>query len=120
MNAGETQAELFVDAFPAYAKKYGAGDALGFNVCTAMSADGQYICGYAFYSDDFYDTVSPAYYESYVLDRGNGTVAVEGLTDSLAMPETIYSIDGHSLRSMAKGINIVRHSDGTVSKVIKK
>ena len=120
MKAGETQAELFVDAFPEYNDKYGEGDLLGFNLGTGMSADGQYICGYAFYSDDYYDKESPAYYESYVLDRGNGTVSVDGLTEGLAMPETIYSIDGRSLRSMAKGINIVRNSDGSVSKVIKK
>ncbi|MDE6511288.1 MAG: hypothetical protein K2L00_04235, partial [Muribaculaceae bacterium] len=120
MKSGETQAELFTDAFPEFNERYGESDQHGFNMCSGISADGRYISGYTYYSDDYNNTETPAYYESYVLDRGVGTVGVSGPAVDHDGSETIYSIDGRSLRSMAKGINIVRNADGSVSKVIKK
>ncbi len=120
MKAGETQAEMFVDAFPEYYKRYGEADMYGYNVCAGISADARYITGYIFYSENFNDPNIPAYYESYVLDRGEGTVAVDGVAVDKVSSEAIYSIDGRRQSVMTQGINIVRNSDGTVKKVLKK
>lgn len=120
MKAGQTQAESYLEAFPEFAKILGESDALGQNIPTAISADGKYILGYTYYSDD-YDLSSdaPAYYATYVIslvDSGVDQLAssVEGITPS------IYSVDGRKLGSMAKGLNIVRNSDGSVKKILKK
>ncbi|MDE6548774.1 MAG: hypothetical protein K2L22_07240 [Muribaculaceae bacterium] len=121
MKAGASQAELFVDAFPAFNERYGESDYLGYNVCTGISADGRYITGYTYYAEDYNDLSTPAYYESYIIDRGEvGTEAVDALTSGQKYPEAVYSIDGRSLRGMTKGINIIRNSDGSVRKVLKK
>lgn len=118
MKAGQTQAELFIDAFPNFYERYGASDLYGFNVPTGISADGRYILCYTFYSDDYDDPDTPAYYETYIIDRGEGA-SVNQVTIS-NNDESIYSIDGRSLREMTKGINIIRNSDGSVRKVLKK
>lgn len=121
MKAGDTQAELFVDAFPVYYERYGVNDCdlFGFAVPTGISANGRYIVGYAYYSDDYNDMYSPVYYETYVLDRGEGA-SVDQISSPGNTPEGIFSIDGRSLREMTKGINIVRNSDGSVRKIFKK
>lgn len=121
MNAGQTQAEFFVYAFPSFDQRYGESDLLGFNVCAGISADGRYITGYTFYSEDYNDLEAPAYYESYVIDRGEGgSDAVDALDSGLKHAEAVYSIDGRSLPGTTKGVNIIRNSDGSVSKVLKK
>ncbi|MDE7345535.1 MAG: hypothetical protein K2N48_02205 [Muribaculaceae bacterium] len=120
MKAGETQAETFSDAFPEFLERYGQSDFYGFNCPTAMSADGRYISGYTFYSDDYYDQSTPGYYESYVIDRGAEVGAVDRLTYDSKNHQAIYSIDGRSMRGLTKGLNIVRNADGTVSKILKK
>ena len=120
MRAGQEQAEWFVDAFPAFAEKFGEADMLGQNIPTDISADGKRILGYAFYSDD-YDLMSaaPAYFLTYVISLdGSGVDQMGSCVQS--MPEAVYSIDGRKLGRMAKGLNIVRNSDGTVSKILKK
>lgn len=118
MKAGQTQAELFVDAFPQFNERYQYGDFSGMNVPVGISADGRYITGYIFYSDDYNDMSTPAYYESYVIDSGD-VGAVDSFMNDVKVAEAIYSIDGRILRSMTKGLNIVRNSDGSVSKILK-
>ena len=119
MRAGQEQAELFVDAFPAYAEKLGPSDEAGYNVPTGISADGNNIVGYTYYSDDLdASSDAPAYYLTYVISlAGSGVDQVDGT--AMHMQEGIYSIDGRKIGRMAKGLNIVRNADGTVSKIIK-
>ena len=119
MKAGETQAEMFINIFPEFDERYGISDLYGFNVPTGISADGRYIVGYTFYSDDYNDYDTPAYYETYVIDRGEDA-AVDQLTPDQAGAKAIYSIDGRNLRELTKGINIIRNSDGSVKKILKK
>lgn len=118
MFAGKTQAELFNDAFPNYAEVLGVADSEGFNNPSDISPDGRYILGYIFYCEDYWDQYADAYYETYIIDRGEdaavGDIAVQ------SAPEHIYSVDGRALREISKGINIVRNSDGSVSKILKK
>ncbi|MDE6523873.1 MAG: hypothetical protein K2L17_13745 [Muribaculaceae bacterium] len=118
MKAGQTQAETFVDAFPKFDDRYGPSDYYGFNVPTGISADGRYILCYTYYSDDYDDLDVPAYMESYIIDRGEDAAVGQVSVDNNAT--AIYSIDGRSLRKMAKGINIIRSSDGSVRKVMVK
>ena len=120
MKAGRSQAESFLEAFPAFSEKLGESDILGQNIPTGISADGKYILGYTFYSDD-YDISSdaPAYYVTYVISL-NGS-AVEKVDDAAGrMAEAVYSIDGRKLGAMQKGLNIVRNADGSVSKILRK
>lgn len=121
MKAGETQAQKFNDAFPAFKYFLGESDSLGFNIPTGLSADGRYIVGYTFTSENFNDQTTPAYYVSYILDV-NGESSIESIPSesSDATPEAIYSIDGYRLDKMTKGLNIIRMSDGTTRKVINK
>lgn len=121
MRAGQEQAELFVDAFPAYAETLGFSDAIGYNVPTGISADGKYILGYTYYSEDFEITSSePAYWLTYVISTDAS--AVEEIESSAVQsaPEAIYSVDGRVLSRLNKGLNIVRKSDGSVSKILRK
>ena len=122
LRAGQSQAELYTEAFPEYRKKLGAADELGFNMPTGISADGRYLLGYTYYADDYYDPASPAYWVTYTIDTQAGSTGVESamVTESQAVPEAYYSVDGKRLGEMTKGVIIVRMSDGTVRKVIKK
>lgn len=121
MYAGQTQAELFIDAFPEFGELLGESDFLGFNMPTGMSADGSKISGYTFYADDYNDMETPAYYISYVISTGKEN-AVGEISSSLpaSSSDAVYSVDGRMLRGMTKGLNIVRHSDGSVSKILRK
>lgn len=119
MKAGETQAELFVDAFPEYNELLGESDNRGMSVPTALSADGRKILGYTFYAEDYFDMETPALYLTYVINVGEED-AVKEIPSSVASSEAIYSIDGRRLSSVQKGLNIVRNSDGSVSKLLKK
>lgn len=119
MYPGETQAELFVDAFPEYYELLGDADNHGFSVPTGISADSKTIVGYTYYSDDFLNMDTPAWTISYVISNDNGN-AVEEIRPIATGSTEIYSIDGRSMRQMTKGLNIVRNSDGTVTKILKK
>lgn len=120
MKAGQEQAELFVDAFPAYAEKLGPSDEAGYNVPTGISADGNNILGYTYYSDDLeMSSDAPAYYLTYVISlAGSGVDHVDG--EVKHMPVSVYSIDGRPLSRMQKGLNIVRKTDGNVCKILNK
>ncbi|MDE7408430.1 MAG: hypothetical protein K2N09_00245 [Muribaculaceae bacterium] len=119
MKAGETQAELFVDAFPEYYELLGESDNLGMSVPTSISADGSKILGYSFYAENYYDEETPAIYLTYVINVGEEG-AVNEIPSSAVSSEAIYSIDGRRLSSVQKGLNIVRNLDGSVSKILKK
>lgn len=119
MKAGETQAESLSEAFPAYGEAFAFSESIGYVIPTAMSADGSKILGYGFYSEDFYDEDAPAYFATFVIETGNGS-SIDSVASSMATPEAIFSIDGHKLQEMNKGINIVRMSDGSVKKIFKK
>lgn len=118
MKAGETQAEMFINIFPEFDERYGLSDLYGFNVPTGISADGRYIVGYTFYSEDYNDD-SPAYCETYIIDRGENA-AVDQVAPDHTDAQAIYSIDGRCLKELTKGINIIRNSDGSVKKILKK
>ena len=78
--------------------------------------------GYTYYSDDYYDNDSPAYWVTYTIDTQSDNAGIDATTAiaTEAVPASYYSIDGKRLGEMSKGINIVKMSDGTVRKVIKK
>ena len=119
MKPGQTEAELFNDAFPQYYELLGESDFLGFSVPTGISADGKKIIGYTYYSDDYNDESTPALYVSYVISTDTDN-AVDEISPAASGVRSIYSIDGRALRSMTKGLNILRNSDGSVSKILKK
>lgn len=119
MKPGETQAEMFMNVFPEFNERYGLSDILGFNVPTGISADSRYILCYTFYADDYNDVNSPAYIETYIIDRGED-VGVDQMASANCNSQAIYSIDGRSLRELTKGINIIRNADGSVTKILKK
>lgn len=118
MKAGSTVAESFLTAFPEFYDKLGETDMHGFNVPSGISADATKILGYTFYADDFYSSEGDAYYETYLIDRSNDA-AVGEIPSASVSAESIYSIDGRRLNSLTKGINIVRNSDGSTSKILK-
>lgn len=118
MKAGSTTAESFLEAFPEFYEKLGETDMFGFNVPTGISADGSKILGYTFYADDFYSTEGDAYYETYMIDLSTDN-AVGEIPSAPVSSESIYSIDGRRLKSLTKGINIVRNPDGTTTKILK-
>ena len=121
MRAGQTQAQLFIDAFPEFDRIFGMGDGLGFNVPTGISADGRYITGYEYYADDYYDETTPGYYQSYVIDTlGDSSVERVSSESSAPQSESIYSIEGRRLGKLSDGLNIIRYSDGSVRKILKK
>lgn len=120
MRAGQTVAESFIEAFPNYSKKFGESDELGFNMPSDISADGQYILGYTFYSDDYYDEASSAYYVTYIISTAKDNAVDNIISESLSGNEMIYSIDGRKLNCISKGLNIVRNADGSVSKILRK
>lgn len=119
LKPGETQARTFAEVFPQYAEIFGFSEMIGYTVPTGMSADGRYILGYGYYSEDFYDEEIPAYFSTYVIDTlGTSGLVVVPETSSDAVPEAYYTVDGKRLSAPVKGVNIVRMSDGTARKVI--
>lgn len=117
--AGEAQATSLCAAFPVYEETFGMADSIGYCVPVGISADGQYILGYGFYSDDFYDEAAPAYLTSYVIDckKGSGVECVSPAV--VPAGEQIFSIDGMRRDRLSKGINIVRLPDGSTRKILK-
>ena len=118
MKAGATQAESLSEAFPEYGEVFGFSESIGCVVPTAMSADGSKMLAYGYYIEDPEDEDSWAYFATFVIDTNEGS-SVESAS-SVAVPEAIYSIDGQKLNSLKSGINIIRSSDGSVKKIIKK
>lgn len=121
IEAGQTVAKSFNDAFPKYADKLGEAEILGFNMPTGISADGRYIMGYTYYCEDYNDPAAYDYYVTYVIDRGENA-AVNAISSEEATPvtEAIYTLDGQRITNLTKGINIIRMSDGSSRKVMVK
>lgn len=121
LKAGESQASNLYEAFPCYGEIFEMSDMMGFCAPTGLSADGRYILGYGFYSDDFYDEEAAAYFATYIIDTKSGTSAIEMTTaePNPTTPEAIYTIDGKRSDAMVKGLNIVRMSDGSVHKIFR-
>lgn len=119
MKEGHEQADWFVEEFPVFNEELGESDILGLNIPTGISADGQHILGYTFYSKN-YDLTSddPAYYLTYVISLVDS--GVDQLAPSVEYnPHSIYSIDGRKLDRISKGLNIVRDAEGKVRKILK-
>lgn len=118
--AGEDAPVLFSEAYPTWGEQFFFSDMYGFNVPTDISADGRYVIGYAFYTEDFMDPDpdAPAYYVTYVIDCGEAN-AVEAPA-AVAGEKMVFSIDGTKRNALGKGLNIVRNADGSVTKVFGK
>lgn len=56
----------------------------------------------------------------YTIDgTGNdGTTGIDGVNAEMSLKEKIYSVGGQMMKSMKKGINIIRNSDGSTKKVM--
>lgn len=118
--AGESQASTLGQAFTVYDEKFGFSDSVGYCLPTGISADGRYILGYGFYSEDLEDMEAPAYFVTYIIDvKGNSSgISTVRPTDTPAI-EQIYSIDGIRRDKVGNGINIIRMTDGSVRKILK-
>lgn len=51
---------------------------------------------------------------------GGGTTGIDGVTNGQSLKSKIYNIGGQLLDTVKKGINIIRNSDGTTKKILKK
>lgn len=122
MKAGESHAEMYVEAFPEYAEIFDFLDFCGYHMPADISADGNRIIGNGWYSpsDDPYSDDALFYFMTYVIDRGldSGVHAV-GADANVAVQTGCCTIDGLRLDTPVKGLNIIRMSDGTVRKVIR-
>ena len=111
----------FIDAFPTVGLFADSEDE-GLNRVSAITPDGRYICGYGSSNFD---------YTGYVLDRGltdaeaaeadaAGEAAVGILPANSAEAEITgyFDLSGRRLPRPAKGVKIVRRSDGSASKLI--
>lgn len=122
MKAGESQAEMYVEAFPEYADIFEFLDFCGYHMPADISANGNRIIGNGWYSpsDDPYADDALFYFMTYVIDRGiDSGVHSVGSAKIDAVPTGCYTIDGIRLEAPVKGLNIIRMSDGTARKVIR-
>lgn len=122
MKAGETQAETLSEAFPEHAEVFELLDLSGYHMPVGISADGKYILGSGWYSQDENPYSSDAYFYflTYVIDRTeiNGISEIGNDIDE-GLPTDYFTIDGLHTKSPVKGLNLVRMSDGSVRKVLK-
>lgn len=51
---------------------------------------------------------------------GEGTTGIDGVTNDQSLKTKIYNVGGQLLDTVKKGINIIRNSDGTTKKILKK
>lgn len=121
MRAGETQAEMFIEAFPQFSAVFGILDLCGYHLPADISADGRYIVCSGWYSPDEDPTLPEAlfYFMSYILDTGEKS-AVESVEEEMieAVPVEYYTIDGIRTDNPVKGLYVVRMSDGSTRKVM--
>lgn len=52
--------------------------------------------------------------------NGEGTTGIDGVTNDQSLKSRIYNVGGQLLDTVKKGINIIRNSDGTTKKILKK
>lgn len=51
---------------------------------------------------------------------GNGTTGIDGLDANKSLKDKIYSVGGQMMKTLKKGVNILRGSDGSTKKVLRK
>lgn len=56
----------------------------------------------------------------YSLGPDGGTTGIDGVEAEKSIKERIYSVGGQVMDKIKKGINIIRNSDGSTRKVVKK
>lgn len=122
MKAGEIKAETLSEAFPEHAEVFELLDIGGYHMPVDISADGKYILGNGWYSQDEnpYSGDAYFYFMTYVIDRTeiNGISEIGNDID-VAMPTDYFTIDGLHMKHPVKGLNLIRMSDGSVCKVLK-
>ena len=122
MYAGKTQAQMYTEAFPEYADVFECLDMGGYHMPADISADGRYILGNGWYtpSEDLMAEDAVYYFMTYVIDTDSQSI-VEDLNDenTNAIPMEYYTLDGIRLDSPAKGLNIVKMSNGSFRKILK-
>ena len=127
--AGQTQPILLTDYFPTLDLSTWQNDTYNYNCPAAISADGRYIAGFGL--DNAYSL-----YESWIIDTQGVASDDEGSDDEESDEEsgikllsasgtettvrTYFSVDGRRMNTPAKGLNILRMSDGTTKKVVIK
>lgn len=58
---------------------------------------------------------------AYSIDgTGNGTTGIDGLDANKSLKDKIYSVGGQMMKTLKKGVNILRGSDGSTKKVLRK
>lgn len=58
---------------------------------------------------------------AYSIDgTGNGTTGINGLDANKSLKDKIYSVGGQMMKTLKKGVNILRGSDGSTKKVLRK
>lgn len=58
---------------------------------------------------------------AYSIDgTGNGTTGIDGLDANKSLKDKIYSVGGQMMKTLKKGVNILRGSDGSIKKVLRK
>lgn len=88
-------------------------DSYGFNTICDITPDARYIAGFAM--DENRE------YVSFVIDRGDIATGISTpVSDENATETARYAADGTQLAAPAKGLNIIKMSDGTTRKVIVK
>ena len=122
MFAGETQAQMYTEAFPEYADVLDILDLGGYHMPSDISADGRYILGNGWYtpSDDPMSDDAIYYFMTYVIDTGDENIVDELKNESMStLPTEYYTLDGIRVEKPVKGMNIIRMSDGSYSKILK-
>lgn len=51
---------------------------------------------------------------------GDGTTGIDGVQATQNLKQRIYSVGGQAMQKLTRGLNIIRNSDGTTKKVLKK
>lgn len=120
MYPGETQAKMLCDAFPEWHDEFANMDVYGYHVPMGLTADGQYLIGYGYYSPDPYDELINPYFATYILGTGIGD-GVEGVACDLNLktPPAYYTIDGRKVASPGKGVTIAVTPEGRTEKIIR-
>lgn len=111
-NGNESEPKLLANTYPEI-PEIAEFDSYGFNTVCDITPDARYIAGFAM------DERSN--YTSFVIDRGDITTGINNAaSDKNATEVARYAADGTQLASPAKGLNIIKMSDGTTRKVIVK
>lgn len=101
----------FTDAFDSIGQ-FADFDEKGLNRVSSITPDGRYITGYGWIDD----------YLGYVFFTGadaNDGSSVESIGADIAGEPEYYDISGRRLPAPVRGINILRHPDGTSEKILR-